>query len=145
MSNERFTEKKGKEDAGISSLETSGRPDIEGLSEEAGGRLSGKNLGWSRGKAKAGIDALDNTRSVDIDRHSITGESILLLLLLFFFLSLSHEAFFYSSFFLRVMFLFGEPKRSSTAAVAPKTNATLSLPSLWLRLNFSLHDRSTRR
>ena len=43
------------------------------------------------------------------------------------------------------MFLFGEPKRSSTAAVAPKTNATLSLPSLWLRLTFSLHDRSTRR
>ena len=76
-----------------------------------------ENLGWSGGKAKAGIDALDNVRSVDIDRHSITGESILLF---FFFLSLSHEAFFYSSFFPRVMFLFGEPKRSSTAAVAPK-------------------------
>ena len=42
------------------------------------------------------------------------------------------------------MFFFGEPKRSGTAAVAPKTNATLSLPSLWLRLTFSLHDRSTR-
>ena len=104
-----------------------------------------ENLGWSQGKAKVGIDALDNIRSVDIDRHSITGESILLLLL-FFFLSLSHEAFFYSSFFLGVMFLFGEPKRSSTAAVAPKMNATiLSLPSLWFRLTFSLHDRSTRR
>ena len=34
-----------------------------------------ENLGWSRGKAKAAIDALDNVRSVDIDRHSITGES----------------------------------------------------------------------
>ena len=54
-----------------------------------------------------------------------------------FFFSLSHEAFFYSSFFLRVMFLFGEPKRSSTAAVAPKTNATLSLPSLWLRFTIA--------
>ena len=43
-----------------------------------------ENLGWSRGKAKAGIDALDNVRSVDIDRHSITGERILLLLLFFF-------------------------------------------------------------
>ena len=44
-----------------------------------------ENLGWSRGKAKVGIDALDNIRSVDIDRHSITGESILLLLFFFFF------------------------------------------------------------
>ena len=52
---------------------------VEGLSEEAGGRLSEKtNVGWSRGKAKTGVDALDNVRSVDIDRHSITGESILL-------------------------------------------------------------------
>ena len=34
-----------------------------------------ENLGWSRGKAKTGIDALDNVRSVVIDRHSITGES----------------------------------------------------------------------
>ena len=97
-----------------------------------------ENLGWSGGKAKAGIDALDNVRSVDIDRHSITGESIL------FFVTLS-RSFFYSSFFLRVMFLFGEPKRSSTAAVAPKTNATVLLPSLWLRLTLSLHDRSTSR
>ena len=31
-------------------------------------------LGWSRGKVKA----FDNVRSVDIDRHSITGERILL-------------------------------------------------------------------
>ena len=84
-----------------------------------------ENLGWSRGKAKVGIDALDNIRSIDIDRHSITGENILLPSLSFF-LSLSHQAFFYSSFFLTVMFLFGKPKRSSTAAVALKTNATLS-------------------
>ena len=48
-----------------------------------------ENLGWSRGKAKAWIGAFDNVRSVDIDRHSITGETILL----FFFLSLSREAF----------------------------------------------------
>ena len=43
-----------------------------------------KNLGWSRGKAKVGIDALDNIRSIDIDRHSITGENILLPSLFFF-------------------------------------------------------------
>ena len=43
-----------------------------------------ENLGWSRGKAKVGIDALDNIRSVDIDRHSITGESILLLSVMVF-------------------------------------------------------------
>ena len=42
-----------------------------------------ENLGWSRGKAKVGIDALDNIQSIDIDRHSITGESILLLLFVF--------------------------------------------------------------
>ena len=43
-----------------------------------------ENLGWSRGKDKVGIDALDNIRSVDIDRHSITGESILLLSVMVF-------------------------------------------------------------
>ena len=36
-----------------------------------------KYLGWSRGKAKVGIDALDNIQSIDIDRHSITGENFL--------------------------------------------------------------------
>ena len=43
-----------------------------------------ENLGWSRGKAKVGIDALDNIRSIDIDRHSITGENILRRLFFFF-------------------------------------------------------------
>ena len=47
-----------------------------------------ENLGWSRGKAKAGIDDFDNVRSVDIDRHSITGESILSL---FFFVTFSRN------------------------------------------------------
>ena len=95
-------------------------------------------LGWSRGKAKGLMPstAYDRPYRSSLD-HGRTYSS--------FFSSLSHEAFLYSSFFLRVMFLFGEPKRSSTAAVAPKTNATLSLPSLWLRLSFSLDDPSTRR
>ena len=44
-----------------------------------------------------------------------------------------------------MMFLIGQPQRSSTAAVAPKTNATLSLPSLWLRLAGFLASRSLER
>ena len=65
-----------------------------------------ENLGWSRGKAKAGIDALDRQHTIGRYRSSIvTGESVLPFS---FLLSLSHEAFFYSSFFLRMMFLFGK-------------------------------------
>ena len=90
MSNERFTEKKGKEDADISCLETSGRPcrQLKDYLRKQEAASVEENPGWSRGKAKAGIDALDNIRSVDIDRHSITGESILLL---FFFVTFSRS------------------------------------------------------
>ena len=56
---------------------------VEGLSEEAGGRLSGR-ISRLVSRQGQGIDALDNIPSVDIDRHSITGERILLLLLFFF-------------------------------------------------------------
>ena len=55
---------------------------VEGLSEEAGGRLSGR-ISKLVSRQGQGIDAL-NVRSVDIDRHSITGERILLLLFFFF-------------------------------------------------------------
>ena len=83
-------------------------------------------LGWSRGKAKGLMSSTTYDRSILI----VTRSRANVFFFLSFFSSLSHEAFFYSSFFLRVMFLFGELKRSSTAAVAPKTNATLSLSRL---------------
>ena len=48
-------------------------------------------LGWSRGKAKA----FDNVRSVDIDRHSITGERFLLSFFRHFLTKLSSILLFY--------------------------------------------------
>ena len=101
---------------------------VEGLSEEAGGRLSGRK---SRLVSRQGQSRLMPSTTYDRSISIVTrSRAKVFFFFFFFFMSLSHEAFFYSSFFLRVMFLFGEPKRSSTVAVAPKTNATLSLPSL---------------
>ena len=55
----------------------------------------------------------------------------------FFFVTSLTKLFFYSYFFLRVMFLFGKPKRSSTAEVSSETNATLGrFPPSLASLNF---------
>ena len=137
--------KKGKKTLTFLVLRLLDNQRVEGLSEEAGGRLSGRKSRWVSRQGQS-RDWCPRQHTIGRSRSSLDhGRKYSSSSFFFFFLSLSHEAFFYSSFFLRVMFLFGEPKRSSTAAVAPKTNATLSLPSLWLRLTFSLHDRSTRR
>ena len=74
MSNERFTEKKkGRKTLPFLVLRLLDDQTVEGLSEEAGGRLSGR-ISRLVSRQGQGIDALDNVRSVDIDRHSITGE-----------------------------------------------------------------------
>ena len=108
----------------VLAIATSGRPDSWRTTCIWGSRRPQsveENLGWTRGKDWCSRQctigryrsSLDDKRKYSFFCHFLT------------------KLFFYSYFFLRVMFLYGESKRSSTAAVAPKTNATLSLPFLF--------------
>ena len=84
---------KGMEDAEISSQETSGRPDSWRTIWGSRRPPQWKNI--YVGLEARPRDWCPRQRTIGrYDRHSITGERILL-----FFSSLSHEAFFYSSFF----------------------------------------------
>ena len=100
--------KKGKEDPDISSSSDfwTTRQLKDYLTKQEAAISGRKSIGLVSRQGQ-GIDALDNVRSVDTDRHSMTGENIL-----FFFCHFFTKLFFYSYFFLRVMFLFGETQRA---------------------------------